>query len=269
MGEFIGGAGAAAIMAAAVVIIIKFLLEINVLKDKNAVRLYGKVSVCTLLIALAYMFTAAWIYNSSHGQTNFFAFEKIFSVLDVKTVAEQYNSPKADVVFGGMMMPFYSCLVHLIGKAVFEKYVLVSEFISVLSTCVSACMLYSMLLKRLGKEKTDNIMLIISSLPFIFMMFAPTYVSLTIMFVAAGCYALSKENMLSFLISAVFACATSKLGFVVIIPFVLYRSGKISAITQYAQKCKILNNEKALKILIAALLLISGAVMACLIKEAA
>ena len=266
MGKFIGGAGAAFIMCAAAAVIVKFLMEINVFKDKNSVKLYGKVSVIAIAIGLAYVFMAVFMYNEVKEQTNFFEFDKVFAFLDIDSVTEQYKNPVFSQMFGGLLMPLYPCLVHIIGRIVLEQYVLTAEFISFTAACVSACLAYSILKTRLEKEKATDIMLIAVSLPYAFMIFTPTYVSLTLMLMLCGVYALSKNNYTCFVIMVILSCLASKLGLLLLIYLSLQKSGIISKTMKKLDKSVLLNNEVVKKIVLSLLILFNDAVMFCLIR---
>lgn len=266
MGQFIGGAGAAFIMCAAIAVIVKFLIEINVFKDKNCVRLYGKVSVMAIAVGLAYVFIAVFMYNELKEKTNFFEFDKVFAFLDIDTVTEQCKSPVFSQMFSGLLMPLYPCLVHIIGRVVFEQYILTAEFVSFTAACVSACLVYSMMKTRLEREKVTDIMLIAVSLPYAFMIFAPTYVSMTLMLMLCGVYALSKNNYTCFVIMVILSCLASKLGLLLLIYLPLQKSGIISKTMKKLDKSALLNNEMVKKVVISLLILFNGAAMFCLIR---
>lgn len=266
MGQFIGGAGAAFIMAAAASVIVKFLMEINIIKDTDSVKTYGRISLMTIIIGIVYVFIAAFMFNEIKERTNFFEFDKIFAFLDIDTVMEQCKNPDISTMFTGLMMPLYPCLVEITGKLVFEQYVLIAEFISFVSACVSGCVLYSMLKNRVEKEKITDAMIIASFLPYAFMLFAPTYVSLTIAFMMSGVYALNKKHNECFVATLVLSCLTSKLGVLLLIYFALWKAEIISGAAEKMNKSAMLSNALLKKSVISVLAIINGAVMFYLIR---
>ena len=116
------------------------------------------------------------------------------------------------------------------------------------------------------KEKATDIRLIAVSLPYAFMIFTPTYVSLTLMLMLCGVYALSKNNYTCFVIMVILSCLASKLGLLLLIYLSLQKSGIISKTMKKLDKSVLLNNEVVKKIVLSLLILFNGAVMFCLIR---
>lgn len=205
MGEFIGGIGAAFIMAAAAAVIVKFLLDVNVIKSREMAVKYGKISLVTIIIGAVYISAAVLMYNEFHGRTNFFDFDKIFGFL-------------------GSIRP------------TFGNHGSVGMLISLILSCVSACLLYSMISKTAGKENTENIMLLPASIPYAFMLFIPTFIPLVTAFIVSAAYILSKKNM-------------------------KYASGIVRLIEN-----KLINNAVVFRIIITVFILFNGAALCVMIR---
>lgn len=169
MGEFIGGIGAAFIIVAAAAVIVKLLFDMKIIKSKDSVIRYAKVSLVTILIGAVYLSAAALMYNEFHGRTNFFEFDKILGF--VKT-------------------GFFS----------WGKHGFIAMYISFAASCVSSCMLYSVISKTASKENTDSIMLLLLSLPFAFMLFTPTAVPIGVFIIVIGIYLTAGKNTKSKLV---------------------------------------------------------------------
>lgn len=263
MGKFIGGLGAAFIMAAAAAVIVKLLLDVGIIKDKRNALLCGKISLYTIAVGTAYVSVLVLMYNAVKGSMNFFAFDKIFDFTGIGNVLELCENPEISSMFSGIMMPLYPCLVHAAGRIVFNQYVLTAQFISFASACVSACMMYSMLAGRTGRENAEDIMFIVSSLPYAFMLFAPTYLSLAVMFIICGAYALSRGSNKGFVISAALACFTCKIGILAFLlcPLKKYSQPLIDILEKTA-----LRNERVKIAVISVLVLLNGFIMCCLIR---
>lgn len=263
MENFIGNIGAVFIIAAAAVVIAEFFLEINVIKDKNVLKKYVNVSLMTILVGGAYIAIITFMYNNMKERANFFEFEKLFDFFDMEKLHNACEKPTLSGLFGGMTMPFYPIAVHLAGKLVFKKYVLIEGFFSFAPACVSACMLYSMIGKKADKENTTDAMLVIASLPYVFMIFAPTYISMTLMFIVCSAYALSKESKKGFIIMSVLACLVSKWGIAAFL--LLFLEKHTSQILDGFEKV-ILKNKIALRIIISLFMIFNGMVIFCLIR---
>ncbi|MCD8180464.1 MAG: hypothetical protein LUF26_03170 [Firmicutes bacterium] len=266
MGNFIGGIGAAFIMAAAAAIIAKFFAEINVIKDKDAPKRSAKVSLAAVAVGGAYLFVIALMFNALKGSTNFFDFETLFDFFGTGSVIEACSDFHIGSAFGGIMMPLYPALVHAAGLIVFEKYTLIAEFVSFVSACVSACLLYSMLEKRIGAEKSADVMLIAACLPCAFMLFAPTCVSPALALILCALYALSKGSARAFIISAAAACLVSKVGIAAFLLYPLYKRGVCGAVVGFLKSGAFTDNETLKKIILTLLVMINGVIICCLIR---
>lgn len=266
MGKFIGGIGAAFILAAAAAVIVKFLIEANIIKDKCAVIKYSKISLAVVAAGGAYVFISAFIFNSMIDRMNFFEFDKLFDFFGVKEMTNLCRDFDLKYAMVGMRMPLYPCFVNIIGTVVFNQYLLTAEFISFVSVCVSACLLYRMTAKRFTKEKSEDILLAFLSLPYAFMLFAPTYISLLLMFILCGAYALSRNNKCVFAVSAFLACMTSKLGIITFLLYPLYKFNIIGVIAGFFDKNKFFNNAAVKRIILAIFVIINGIIMFCLVR---
>lgn len=263
MGKFIGGIGAAFILAAAAAVIVKLLIEINVIRSQENALRYGKISLMTIVIGAVYMSAAALIFNEMKDRTNFFDLEAIYAFLGTDDILGLCENLKAANLFKGLNMPLYPCLVNVTGRLVFEQYVLTAQFVSFSAACVSSCMLYSMAEKKMDSESAENLMLLAASAPFAFMIFAPTYISLMVMFAVCGAYALSRNSKKGFIILAVLACLTGKIG---ILAFLIYPLKKY--ITKIIGVCEelVLKNELVFRVLTAVLVMFNGTALFYLIR---
>ena len=261
MGEFIGGAGAAFIMAAAVALVVKLMLDAGLIKDRESVIQNGKISLGCIIVGVVYISAAALMYNELHGQTNFFAFDKTLAFLGTDSIIGQFEKPQLGELLKGMGMPLYPYIVHISGMLVFGKYLLSAEFISFVCACVSACLLHAMLGR--DSEIDDRLMLLAASLPYAFVLFTPSYISLMVMFILMAAYALSGGNKKMWLIASVLAVLSGKAGIIafIILPFKDSIPGLIGKAQRAAAK-----NGIIFRILISLLILFNGAVMYCLIK---
>ncbi|MBQ3426467.1 MAG: hypothetical protein IJH37_04905 [Clostridia bacterium] len=258
MAEFVGGVGAAFIMAAVAALIVKFLVDINIIKNRENVLLYGKVAISAIAVGIVYISVAVFMYNVAKGQTNFFALGEIFSSFGVEKSLRMAEEPSAAGMFGGLMMPLYPCLAHIFGKLAFDQYVLTAQFISFAAACVSACLLYAWIGKY--NESPTELVLLAASLPFAFMLFMPSYTSLTIMFLAMALYSLSRDNLKLFVAAGILACLTCKLGFVAFLFYPL--KDKFPKFIKAAQP----KNRAAYKIILTVLILYNGAALYWLIR---
>lgn len=263
MGDFIGNIGAAFIVGTAIIVIAKLFCEIGIIKDSANLKKYGQISFVTVLIGGVYIALAAYMYNAAKGRTNIFEFDKIFAFFGMDSIYKACEKLTLKRMFSGMLMPLYPLIVNLTGKLVFEQYIPVAAFYSFMSTCVSACLLHSMLSKHLDRDSTENVLLFISILPCAFVFFAPIYIPMTLMFVLLGAYALLGDSKKGFAVSAALACLTSKLGVVI---FLLLPLKKYAPLILRTLKNSVLKNKSALKILVTLFILINGAVMFCLIR---
>lgn len=258
MAGFVGGVGAAFIMAAIAALIVKFLLDINVIKSRDNAILYGKIVLAAIAVGIVYVSAAVFMYNTIKGQKNYFAFNEIFSFYNVDKILGIAEAPTVKDMFSSLLMPLYPILVHVFGKLVFEQYVLTAQFISFTAACASACLLYAVVKKYNGSAQ--NVMLLAASLPYVFMLFTPSYISLLVMFVIAAVYALSRDNNKLFIVSAILACLTCKLGF---IAFLLYPvKNSLPKIVKAAD----IKNGIVFKVVTTVLILFNGAVIYGLIR---
>ena len=259
MGDFIGGAGAAFIMAAAIALVVKLMLDVGLIKNRESVIESGKISLCCIIVGVVYISAAALMYNELHGQTNFFAFDKTLAFFDTTKVIGQFERPQPGELLKGLGMPLYPYLVHISGKLVFGQYLLSAEFISFVCACVSACLLYA--IPGRDAENADRFMLLAASLPYAFMLFTPSYISLTVMFILMAAYALSRGNKKLWLAASVLALLSGKAG---IIAFMLFPLN-IPRLIGTAQRA-VTKNGIIFRIIISLLILFNGAVMYWLIK---
>ena len=258
MAGFVGGVGAAFIMAAIAALIVKFLLDINVIKSRDNAVLYGKIVISAIVVGVVYLSVTVFMYNTIKGQTNYFAFNEIFAFYNIDKILGIAETPMVKDMFSGMLMPLYPLMVHVFGKLVFEQYVLTAQFISFVSACASACMLYAIISKY--NDNAQNVMLLAASLPYAFMLFTPSYISLLVMLVIAAVYALSRDNNKLFIAAAILACFTCKLGF---IAFLLYPvKNSLPKIVKAAD----IKNEVVFKAVTTALILFHGSVIYWLIR---
>ncbi len=267
MGQFIGGFGAAFILAAAATVIMKFFLDINIIKDRKSVIAYSKISLSVIAIGAVYLFLAAMIFNSIKSRVNFFEFDTLFNFMGVKKTVGLCCDFDIRHAADGLMMPLYPYIVNVIGKIVFNQYLLTASFISFASACVSACVLYSLLSRKVTKEKSVNILLAAANLPYAFMLFAPTYISFSLMLILLSALALEKKNMLSFAAATVLACASSKIGFISVLIYPLYRLNVFDFMANVINKSKVLNNGVINRIILAVLVTANGVILSVLIRS--
>lgn len=266
MGQFIGGAGAAFILAAGVMVIIKFFMDTDVIKNKNAVAVYTKISLAALAVGVAYVFLAALIFNSIKDRMNFFEFDKFFDFLDVKKTMTLCCEFDIRYAADGLMMPLYPYIVHVIGGFVFKQYLLTAEFVSFASACISACLLYSIARRKFTKEVSENILFEAASLPYAFMLFAPTYISFSIMLILLAAVMLSKKNIPMFIAAAALACASSKIGLIALLFYPLYKAKVFDRAAKVIDKNKFLNNDILNKIMLTVLVTVNGVILSYLIR---
>lgn len=219
MGEFIGGVGAALMMAVVAALAVKFLLDTGLIKNRENVLLYGRVSVCTVIVGAVYMAVTVFMYNTLKGQTNFFDLETVYKFMGIKKALELCTAPDIGACFGGLMMPLYPLVTHIFGRLVFGQFALTAQFISFVCACFAAGLLYSLLLKATDRGRAQNVMLAAGVFPYAFMLFAPCGVSMLTAFIIAAAYALVNKKTAAFLVFAVLACLTGKLG---VVAFLLY-----------------------------------------------
>lgn len=268
MAKFIGGFGAVFILAAAIAVIIKFLTEINVIKDKKTVFEYGRVCLMTAAAGAAYIFIITLMYNCLKERANFFEFNRIFDYFgtsDVLRVCADFNVKDASA---GLMMPLYPLIVYLAGTAIFNQYVPAAEYISFASACASSCLLYGMLKPRLGREKSADIILLVSALPCAFMLFAPSYISFTLMLILLGAHALAKRNVTLYTAAAAAACLSSKLGLAAFIIYPFYKTGMWERLAGKAEKCALSNRGPAERVFLCILTVVNGIIIYCLVRGA-
>lgn len=261
MGEFIGGTGAAFIMAAAVAVIVKFLMEINVIKDRESAVKSAKISLITIIAGIVYVTATVIMYNEFKGQTNYFNFEKIFDFMGIGDTLSLCKNPELVGLFTGMRMPLYPIAVHAIGKLIFEKYTLTAQFISFVSSCITSCMLYALIERK--SEKITDFMLLFASVPYVFMLFTPTYISLDIALAVSAVYALAKGKRTRYFILALLAVLAGKIG---IIAFTAYPLMKYADSFVSFVESKIFGNGIVFRVIITLFILFNGAALCVLTR---
>ncbi len=104
-------------------------------------------------------------------------------------------------------------------------------------------------------------------MPYAFMLFAPTYISFSLMLILLSALALEKKNMLSFAAATVLACASSKIGFISVLIYPLYRLNVFDFMANVINKSKVLNNGVINRIILAVLVTANGVILSVLIRS--
>ena len=227
MGQFIGHFGGFFILAAAALIAGVFTVEAGLVK-KNTLVTHTETALYTICIGAIYYFIMAYMQNTLKGQTNIFDFKAIFRFCGIDKTIELYHNPTLSGAFSGLNMPLFPCIVHILGKIIFEQYEGIAVWLNFLFAAGGTCCLYSMACDFFGKKITPHMVFAVLTLPFMFLLFTPSTFGVVFGLVMAASYALYKKKVTLYAILGILSVLSGKLGIIAIIPLILSKTSDFS-----------------------------------------